>query len=627
MSLPTSSPRPPRQARLWGAFVGLALCLSATRPALGQALPPDPVQRFRDALTEDRLIPSTTVTEEEKKAKATLLAYRKANLMARAGDLKSIRDLARVLPLREWRYEERDAELADIDLGVFKKVTEQFMAEFKAQVARDQPAGLVALSVVVGELSNQLTVPAQGNQVRIFLRDEVAPALGKLTDHPNSGVKTAAAKALGKVFTAVVVAPEGGMMQDPLAKLVTPVASLLDAKDEAVRLGGIEALSAMVPGFNVAEQKQPFLATIPNEKLRRTLGLLLPPLFKGLADSNPGIRRTSAETIRRISDVLATTLLFKEDTKDRYPPRGRTNLTPDEKKRIADDLAAFKAEVAAFDRTLKIFHDKTSVIAAAIKDSDPTVRRQAMLILEDLAEGRRRNRQILSMILRTDELPIEQEGEEQEPQESQLPPSVAARSLKKLLPNIIEALDSPDVQLRLYALGTIEVMGTLAASAGPAVVKRLQDREMFVRWAAARALGKIGPPPAGAVEGLAKLLGETDLSPRIAAAVALERYGPAAAAAVPTLTKMVNQGDGDSRVQMMHTLLAIGKAAEPAIPAIASNLTDGDARVRRLAAFALGRFGRAASSAAAALLKAALTDEDADVRANAAEALLSVPAR
>src|SRR5947207_10206260 len=80
-----------------------ALCVPSTAPA--QRLPADPVEEMRQAL---RVGVRDPLNKEE-------LDYRRANLDKRAKALRTLSDLRRALSLQEWRDEDRDQGIRDID--------------------------------------------------------------------------------------------------------------------------------------------------------------------------------------------------------------------------------------------------------------------------------------------------------------------------------------------------------------------------------------------------------------------------------------------------------------------------------------------------------------------------------
>jgi HEAT repeat protein len=261
------------------------------------------------------------------------------------------------------------------------------------------------------------------------------------------------------------------------------------------------------------------------------------------------------------------------------------------------------------------------VFRRALTDPDNDIRLIALKTLEELAQ--------LNGIVRERVL----NAQEKKPGEGSdlfLEPF-----LVKMTPEVVTNLTNDRYQVRLAATQVLESRGPQARPVAGSVVSRLGDPNLFVRWAAARILGRLSKPTInGAVDGLAKLLCDEDLSVRIAAANAIEALGIEARGAAPALLKVVNRGDADFREAAARALGVVGPYADTPpltgenraaliVPALAKELSNPDARVRRAAAQALGRFGADAEKYAAKELKAALADEDAEVRRNATEALLA----
>src|SRR6185312_2464827 len=175
------------------------------------------------------------------------------------------------------------------------------------------------------------------------------------------------------------------------------------------------------------------------------------------------------------------------------------------------------------------------------------------------------------------------------------------------------------------------------SEASPRLAEMLHDRNRWAGIAAARALGRIGSPFAAhallealeaglvpeqrLVEALGGAWAEEPLlqafrAPRTVAmrvplADALGRTGSPAAA--EALAAAMAAGSVDLRVRIVRALARLGRP-EP----VRAALSDRDARVRAQAAWALGRLG---DEEASGLLEAALSDSAPWVRANSAAAL------
>jgi HEAT repeat protein len=74
------------------------------------------------------------------------------------------------------------------------------------------------------------------------------------------------------------------------------------------------------------------------------------------------------------------------------------------------------------------------------------------------------------------------------------------------VPALVEALKSPDPNIRQQAADTLARIGPAAANAVPALTGLLEDPDPRVKKSAVRALGQIGPAAATAVPSLMRAL-------------------------------------------------------------------------------------------------------------------------
>jgi len=152
----------------------------------------------------------------------------------------------------------------------------------------------------------------------------------------------------------------------------------------------------------------------------------------------------------------------------------------------------------------------------------------------------------------------------------------------------IEALNSPDAEVRRHAIFALGMLGTDAEDAVPALSAIMVD------------------DPDG------KLRGE--------AALALSKMTPASRAAVPALARALEDKDPLVRMNAVNALFRLRTEARPAAPALIQALNDRNNQItlapfttsiQEMAALALGRASAGTPEAVPALmeaLKAALTD-------------------
>src|SRR5262249_49067589 len=78
-------------------------------------------------------------------------------------------------------------------------------------------------------------------------------------------------------------------------------------------------------------------------------------------------------------------------------------------------------------------------------------------------------------------------------------PKPVADNMPGTVEAMIAGLSDPDFRVRLVSIDVLEIRGTAAVPAIPALVKALRDPNKFVRWSAARTLGKLAPRQADEV--------------------------------------------------------------------------------------------------------------------------------
>lgn len=211
--------------------------------------------------------------------------------------------------------------------------------------------------------------------------------------------------------------------------------------------------------------------------------------------------------------------------------------------------------------------------------------------------------------------------------ESQVVRFTAARALASqplrvedgALARLIPLVDSPDDDVRGFAVWSLGELGPSAAEAAPALERALRDEDRR-RGVASQALAKLGPAALPAAPALVDVLRADDARRRWNAAIALGRIGPAAGAHAGALRQALR--DGDPRVRS-QAALALGRlrAREPAsVAALTDALGDDEREVRAQAARALGWLGPAATPAVERL-DGLLKDDDERVRREARKAL------
>lgn len=192
-------------------------------------------------------------------------------------------------------------------------------------------------------------------------------------------------------------------------------------------------------------------------------------------------------------------------------------------------------------------------------------------------------------------------------------------------PSLISLLDHADANVRWDAIWALAQLKEVSPAAVPALIRRLDDSELFIWFEAVVLLGRIGPPAENASGRLLKLFALPDDrgGVKIRLAEALVRIRPEmkdSEEVQKTFIGNFKSVERSVRLDAAWVLGNLGSSAEFAVPALAEALSDKEWNVREASAKALGQIGPGARAAVPALEKA-LADETAQIRAAAAEAL------
>jgi HEAT repeat protein len=184
-----------------------------------------------------------------------------------------------------------------------------------------------------------------------------------------------------------------------------------------------------------------------------------------------------------------------------------------------------------------------------------------------------------------------------------------------LMPVLLQALKDKEAVVRAAAPPVLALLGSKAKNALPALVQALQDQDFDVKLSAITALGDLGTVAKGTADDLLDLTRDKDfflLEPFVGAA--LTNLGDSV---VPTLAAALANKSPDRRRVAAYALGSMGPAAAPAAAALADALKSDDLATRKQAARALGKIGKDAAKTLPRL-EAVLADKDASVRIEAA---------
>lgn len=182
---------------------------------------------------------------------------------------------------------------------------------------------------------------------------------------------------------------------------------------------------------------------------------------------------------------------------------------------------------------------------------------------------------------------------------------------------LTDALQHPNPQIRELAVVALTDLPVPPAKRVPPLALALKDESCRVRRRAARALGDQGPAAQPALPQLVAGLKDADASVRRDCAGAVGRLGPVAHSAAALLIPMLSEAEYRTRAVAAVSLKRIGRGA---VPALLDGVHSSDPERRGRCAMLLARIAPG-DDTVADVLRMVLTDDDAEVRARADEAL------
>lgn len=153
---------------------------------------------------------------------------------------------------------------------------------------------------------------------------------------------------------------------------------------------------------------------------------------------------------------------------------------------------------------------------------------------------------------------------------------------------LIEQLESKDVDERRDAAYALAALGSDAEKAVPALIEAIGDRDPQVVAASLTALARIGPAAEEAIPKLVERMGRRGSQDRYRAAFALGSIGPAA---VPVLQEKLSDRRSTTRADAAMALRWVGDDAQKCLIELAMLLDDDSQEVREVAAGTLGEIG------------------------------------
>ncbi len=180
-----------------------------------------------------------------------------------------------------------------------------------------------------------------------------------------------------------------------------------------------------------------------------------------------------------------------------------------------------------------------------------------------------------------------------------------------------DALGHESTQIRELAVVALADLSVPSLKRVPPLARALGDDSPRVRRRAARALGDQGAAAAGAIPQLIRGLSDSDPSVRRDCAGAIGRLGGAGHQAAPHLLPLLAEPEYRSRAVASVAFKRIGRAG---LPHLLKGVGSADPELRGRCATLLGLIAPD-DERVVTTLQTVLTDEDAEVRARADEAL------
>jgi HEAT repeat protein len=540
----------------------------------------DPIEKLRQALSIESDIVGAT---------PEAVARRRKQIEATLSELKSIGQLRRAYFLKEWTHHVKaDKKDKGLDVEAYRvKIGDRLVQAVRDGAKEPDVEAQKAIAIFVAEMADAdqpLDRKGRGKFARTFTADVVALMRSK-----DTAVRQAALSALGKIT--------------PKPKDAVPV---LNATLKSDALGprrlAAYALSELVknasylrlPDFDL--EKRP---DTDNEELQ-TIDQVIAAASDGLTDDDEAVRGYSLQAIHEATKAL-TDYLSAPSLLPIVEVKGATVLDRDVNKIL---------------KTLQTVNPK---MLQRLSDGKLNVRLTAVHGLDQIAFARTKLLQSLQ-----DAYPKVENVDDLFKSADAADPY--ANIIRGDWKQIASLLRDNEVRLRRGAMDLLEQLGTQVEPASEDVAYALRDSDRWVRWGAARTMRNVSPKrvSSSAIQALGILV--TDSDPDVSAAAsdtlaALAASGANTQEALDKLVYAIVEGDVENRIKAMKAVVSMRGAR--AIPKLTESLSDADPRIRRAAAESLGEFGSAARDALP-VLRRLLRDDDAEVRLNASEAILSI---
>ncbi len=587
-------------ANRWlGATAAFVLVLTL---AAGSSHASDPVESLREALKPG----ATEPTPQQ-------IATRNKNIGQIIANLRYLGDLRRAFFLKEWGNTvdglEKKTDLEDFKKQIGERIKTAIRTSASGSEAQQLATALHIAEVAESDIPTERKV--EGKYAAIF--SSVLLGDKGLLKNPNITVRQAAIHALGKITP----------VPDPA---IDALAEVIQKDQLGPRRLAAYALHDLVKNAHFLDR----------ESELRTFERAILTATSGLTDADDQVRGHCLEVIK-LSAERNTDYPWLFDPMRLIVKDGK--ITPEK-----EFIKVFEAHALATPKLLQ-----------ALSDDNTNIKLTAMMALEKISLTRSR------IAAKIDEKAAELNPDKPSPRGQTLKVNGIADPLGNMVERgwiaiahlLQRGSEKEAVSVRRRAAHLLEILAEDIDRTSAemhknkpaerrrfvgAITAGLFDTDRFVRMTSTRAMRSIELAQIDREMVLA--LGyilidnkqyDADLSETAVKTVEAIAANPNARAAIPFLKAVLvdPQKDAETRIGAMKALIAMGgPEANEAFPQIIGALSDSDVRVRRTAAETLGRLARPATREIAEdalrALRAALRDDDSEVRLNATEAILSI---
>lgn len=453
----------PRHYLILLLSLGAALALSVTPSLIAQSgsMPaPEPESAAVSQLRRALLQTYASPAERDRAIKQCLSA------------LRSLADLQGAATLMEWRGSAADEEAAAVDRANQATVIAWFTKAVRQILHHGQPASVAGTLEMLGRMA----ALAHATSEPLTLVRGFAPDLADLVTQGPLALRGLAARTLAQ-------------MEPPVFVAVPALTNLLRAEDPALCRAAADGFVLLLQtALQAIDESGTLLLPASRRDLVLVASTVLPAVHMSLDDARPEVRHRCLECIGLACAVLTRLVeqtWHRDETSPGRPP-----------KEEYDELAPL----------LQALRDQGPILERFLHDPDPQTRILTNKALEELGVARQRWLQRCA---------ARREGADEK---------LLSELLHEAVPGVAEELVHPDVLVRRSALDVLEMSGSLALPALPALTRALHDPDRFVRWSAVRTVGKLGPAAAPqTLANLNDLLRDPDEDLRKAAAHALQR--------------------------------------------------------------------------------------------------------